>query len=111
MAGPGAGETGAADARPDVDDVADAGGGASKAAPGAGEVGMAGAELTVSGDSSKARPAKAITASTASDACGPEARTSSSWPARAPSVATRDKLDAGTHAEPVVLLRTSTFAS
>ena len=46
--------------------------------------------------SSKRRAASASRCSTASCACGPEARTSTSWPCRAPSVATRLRL-AGRH--------------
>ena len=49
--------------------------------------------------------------STASWACGPEARTSTSWPCRAASVATRLRLPAGTGPAPVVRLRSWTDAS
>ena len=55
--------------------------------------------------SSKRRAARASRCSTASCACGPEARISTSWPSRAPRVATRLRLPAGTGPAPVVRLR------
>ena len=55
--------------------------------------------------SSNRRSASASRCSTASCACGPEARTSTSWPRSAPSVATRLRLPAGTGPAPVVRLR------
>ena len=61
--------------------------------------------------SSNRRAARASRCSTASCACGPEARTSTSWPSSAPRVATRLRLPAGTGPAPVVRLVSETVAS
>ena len=61
--------------------------------------------------SSKRLAARARRCSTASCACGPEARISTSWPCSAPRVATRLRLPAGTGPEPVVRLVSETEAS
>src|SRR3954447_2242136 len=65
----------------------------------------------VSSASSKRRAASASRCSSASCACGPDARTSTSWPRSAPRVATRLRLPAGTGPAPVVRLVSDTAAS
>ena len=64
-----------------------------------------------SSGSSKLRAASSSRWSSASRAWSPPALTSTSWPDRTPSVATFDRLPAGTHADPVVRLRMRTRAS
>ena len=71
----------------------------------------AGGSAASSTVSSNRRAARVSRCSTASCACGPEARTSTSCPRRAASVATRLRLPAGTGAPPVVRLRSWTDAS
>ena len=61
--------------------------------------------------SSKPRPARASTWSSASRAWLPDTDTSTTCPLSAHSVATRDRLEAGTGPAPVVTLRSETLAS